>query len=105
VYTHAGAFVLPSSHEGLPIALLEALSYGLRVIASDIPANREVALESSSYFPVGDVDALTQALKRFSQGHDDEQARTQRMRWVAQTYNWDRVAEQTLAIYRRLGKG
>jgi glycosyltransferase involved in cell wall biosynthesis len=37
--THAQPFILPSSHEGLPIALLEAISYRLPVIVSDIPAN------------------------------------------------------------------
>src|SRR5262249_52916705 len=62
LYTHAGAFILPSSHEGLPIALLEALSYGLPVLASDIPANLEVALPPASYFPLGDVTALAQRL-------------------------------------------
>lgn len=58
LYGRAGVFVLPSSHEGLPIAMLEALSYGLPVIASDIPANLEVGLPSEHYFPLGDVGAL-----------------------------------------------
>jgi glycosyltransferase involved in cell wall biosynthesis len=39
--SHALAFVLPSYLEGLPIALLEAKSYGLCCLASDIPAHRE----------------------------------------------------------------
>ena len=58
LYSHAGAFVLPSSHEGLPIAMLEALSYGLPVLASDIPANLAVGLEPKDYFPLGDIPAL-----------------------------------------------
>jgi len=49
---------LPSYHEGLPIALLEALSFGLSVVISDIPANAELKLEPECYFPVGNVAAL-----------------------------------------------
>jgi glycosyltransferase involved in cell wall biosynthesis len=58
LYAHAGAYVLPSAHEGLPITLLEALSFGLPCLASDIPANREVHLRDDAYFPVGDIDRL-----------------------------------------------
>jgi len=43
---HAGVFVLPSSHEGQPIAVLEALSYGCPAILSDIPAHRVIGSSS-----------------------------------------------------------
>ena len=51
LFSHAGLFVLPSLYEGLPIALLEALSYGLPAAVSDIPPHREVPLPSFRYFP------------------------------------------------------
>ena len=61
--SHARCFVLPSSHEGLPIALLEAMSYRLPVIVSDIPANLEVGLGQEFYFPLGDRRALARKLQ------------------------------------------
>lgn len=61
--THCLCYCLPSSHEGLPIALLEAMSYGVKVIVSDIPANKEVGLPDSDYFPVGNVEALAEKLR------------------------------------------
>ena len=101
LYSHAGAFVLPSSHEGLPIALLEALSYGLPVLASDIPANLEIAMEERSYFPLGNIAVLTLRLHALSRINDREADRTARRQFVARNYNWNNVAEQTLLAYRK----
>jgi glycosyltransferase involved in cell wall biosynthesis len=99
LYSHAGAFVLPSSHEGLPIAMLEALSYGLPVLASDIPANLEVGLDESSYFPVGDREALASGLRRLGQTPRDASAAAARRTSTLASYDWDRIAEQTFAVY------
>lgn len=101
-YSHAGAFVLPSSHEGLPIAALEALSYGLPVLASDITANVDIGLDSASYFPLGNVDALAAGLTRLEHTPPDEEARRSRRLWTAQKYNWQRIAEQTLEVYNEV---
>ena len=55
-------FVPASFHESLPIALLEAMSYGLPVLVSDIPANKEVELPDERYFKCGDVGDLKEKL-------------------------------------------
>jgi glycosyltransferase involved in cell wall biosynthesis len=101
LYSHAGAFVLPSSHEGLPIALLEALSYGLPSLASDIAGNLEVGLESSCYFPLGDIGALATRLAQLAREPVSPDAVARRRLWTKERYDWDRIARQTLSVYTR----
>jgi glycosyltransferase involved in cell wall biosynthesis len=102
VFAHAGGFVLPSSHEGLPIALLEALSYGLPVLASDIPAHTEIGLEPGAYFRLGDVEALAAGLARLAAAPRDAAAREERRAFVSNRYDWDKIAVQTAEVYRRV---
>jgi len=105
LYAHAGVFVLPSSHEGLPIALLEALSYGLPVLASAIPANLEVGLPPEHYFPLGDVAALAQGLRRAAAVPPSPAAAAARQAWVLARYDWDDVARRTYAVYAAVAQG
>jgi glycosyltransferase involved in cell wall biosynthesis len=102
LYSHAGVFVLPSAHEGLPIAMLEALSYGLPVLASDIPANLEVGLEKSQYFPLGDVSSLSRALRAVVDGPGVTELVSERSRQIARRYDWDRITDSTLQVYERV---
>jgi len=104
LYSHAGVFVLPSSHEGLAIAILEALSYGLPVLASDIAANLEIGLDPSSYFPVTDVARLAECLAESSRVTETQQVRLARRCWVQSHYNWDSIAERTMDVYRQVIK-
>jgi glycosyltransferase involved in cell wall biosynthesis len=102
LYANAGLFALPSTHEGLPIALLEALSYGCPSIASDIPANKEVQLGRGRYFHVGKVDDLANCLHRIAtqSRHPDERIRLQN--WVCRKYDWHSIACTTLGVYKRV---
>jgi glycosyltransferase involved in cell wall biosynthesis len=102
LYAHAGAFVLPSSHEGLPIAMLEALGYGLPILASAIPANLEVGLNPSSYYPLGDIAALADALREVARTRISNPARTALRQSALLAYDWDRIAKQTLTVYQRV---
>ncbi len=102
LFAHAGLFVLPSTHEGLPIAMLEALSYGLPVVASNIPANVEVGLDAESYFPVGDVGALAIAIQQHARPMEDVTDRAFVRHWVGEKYDWHRIAEQTIRVYRSI---
>lgn len=104
LYSHAGAFVLPSSHEGLPIALLEALSYGVPIVASDIAANVAVGLAPDCYFPLGDTASLARRMSERISGTDTLGERAARRRWVAERYDWDQIALQTLAVYKRIAR-
>lgn len=99
IYANAGLFVLPSSHEGLPIALLEALSYGLTVIASDIPANLEVGLPADQYYELGDIEGLRKKLADFSRKPKDNQKRSAIFRWLESRYDWRKIAKRTLDVY------
>jgi len=99
---HAGVFVLPSSHEGMPISLLEAMKLGTPVLASDIPANLEIGLDASCYFGVGDVQTLAARLHKAAQVTPEERGiMAQRLRDACARYDWDRIAESTLKVLER----
>ena len=94
--TNALCYSLPSSHEGLPIALLEAMSYHLPVITSSIPANLEVGLDASCYHEVGDVTTLASKIEIIVNQP------LQRIDYDMSKYDWDYIAEQVMNIYNTL---
>jgi len=102
LYAHAGLFVLPSSHEGLSIALLEGMAAGLPVLASDITANRDVQLPEECYFPVGNVDRLAAMIALAVRNpFSDADRRAQQAR-LSERYDWAPIAERTLKVYRQV---
>ena len=93
--THASAFVLPSSHEGLPISLLEAMSYDLPVIVSDIPANLAIGLDQDSYFPVGNEEKLMEKLNNLID------KKPIKCKYQLDSYQWEKIAKQTIQVYEK----
>jgi glycosyltransferase involved in cell wall biosynthesis len=101
LYSHARLFVLPSSHEGTSLALLEAMAYGLDIIVSDIPANREIGLEERNYFRTGYVDDLVRTMRVHLSSH----GHATYFDLIRNTYSWEKMAYVLSSVYRRLYSG
>ena len=98
LYSNAQLFVLPSYHEGLPIVLLEAMSYGLNCIVSDIPANRAVELEGNRYFIAGDIVKLYEIIQYFKDNPLTAEQKQSQLDLIKTKYNWDTIATETVKV-------
>ncbi|HEY5587888.1 MAG TPA: glycosyltransferase family 4 protein [Candidatus Paceibacterota bacterium] len=94
--TNTRLFVIPSYHEGLPIALLEAMSFKLDVLASDIPANKTIGLPNDCYFEnKNEIDFLNKLSLKISKPVFNRE-------YDMSAYNWDIIAKETASVYSKL---
>jgi glycosyltransferase involved in cell wall biosynthesis len=102
LFSNAAAFVQPSEIEGLAIAVLEAMSFGNVVIASDIPENLEALGGAGISFRCGDSECLAAQLRYVlcNPVATHVLGRLARAR-VAEHYSWDAVAEAMERLYVR----
>lgn len=107
MYSNALAFVLPSQMEGLSVALLEAISYGLPVIASDIPENRELVDECGGFlFRLDDERDLRRAMQSILDDRTTAMRTGARARDIVRAcFDWDRIALDTEALYLKIVDG
>ena len=103
----ADALIHPSLAEGMSNTLLEGMAHGLACIANDIPSNREVlgGGEAGILVPVGDVDALVEAMRRLATVPGECEHWRQRGRKRAEeVYSIDRITDEYLQLYAGLLK-
>jgi glycosyltransferase involved in cell wall biosynthesis len=102
LYRRASVVVLPSDREGFGLPVVEAMACGTPVIASDIPALREVGGTAALYAPTGDVGRWVDALTQLEIEQRDAVARERRRTAclsAAGKFDWRRYAEQMAALY------
>ena len=100
LYSNAYIYVLPSDLEGMPLSLLEAMSYGNCCLASDIPECTGVLGEFGITFRQGDMLDLKDKLGQLC---DDPETvkifKEQAADYICSRYNWDDVTKKTLQLY------
>lgn len=101
LYSNAYVYVLPSDLEGMPLSLLEAMSYGNCCLVSDIPECATVVEDCALVFPKGNVAALQEKLQMLCNEPDCvEQYQKAAGDFICGKYNWDDVVQQTVELYR-----
>lgn len=101
LYSNAYVYVLPSDLEGMPLSLLEAMSYGNCCLVSDIPECTEVIGEHGITFQRGNVDELRSQLQTLCDKPEMvEQCRAEASDYICGEYTWDKMAQKTLILYQ-----
>lgn len=98
--THGLVFVQPSTIEGLPLALLEAMSYGLYPLVSDIEENLDTVRSChGTSFRAGDSGDLSNKLAVLLANPEKlDQLRPEISRWILRHYNWDDVTQRLVSV-------
>lgn len=101
LYSNAYVYTLPSDLEGMPLSLLEAMSYGNCCLTSNIPECTEVVEDKALIFKKSDVDDLKNCLQDACD-HPEKvlELKKQAADFICEKYNWDDVVEETMKLYR-----
>lgn len=103
LFSNCYLYCLPSDLEGMPISVMEAMSYGRECLVSDIPENLQVVGAHATTFKKSNVENLKEKLILCLKSEDkrkDEKIRN----YILEKYNWDEVTEETLRVYNKVIK-
>ncbi len=100
LFSHAYLFVQPSEYEGLSIALLEAMGYGLAPLVSDIKENMEAIGNAGIVFKSKDIQDLKDKLAYLmNKPIEEERLGKLAKEKAAREYSWDSIVQKTLEVY------
>lgn len=100
LYSNAYVYVLPSDLEGMPLSLLEAMSYGNCCVVSDIAECAEVVEDKAVMFRKSDVMMLKETIQELCD-HSEvvEKFKEKSADYICKKYNWDDVVRRTISLY------
>ena len=102
LYSNAYVYTLPPDLEGMPLSLLEAMSYGNCCLVSNIPECTEVVEDKALVFKKSDVnDLFTKIQKACDHPEMVMKMKNQAADFICEKYNWDEVVKETMKLYRR----
>ena len=101
LYSNAYIYTLPSDLEGMPLSLLEAMSYGNCCVTSDIPECAEVVEGKAVIFKKSDISDLKDKLQELCDDVEKvHKYKSEATDFICKKYNWDDVVDQTMKLYR-----
>lgn len=102
LYSNAYIYTLPSDLEGMPLSLLEAMSYGNCCLVSDIPECAEVVEDKALIFKKSDISDLREKMQEACDYPETViELKKQAADFICEKYNWDDVVEKTVELYGR----
>jgi glycosyltransferase involved in cell wall biosynthesis len=100
LYMSSSAFVFPTLSEGFGIPGLDAFGAGTLVLASEIPVLKEIYKEHAIYFNPFDFSSIAKAMEyALSMTSQERAARIAESHDFVKRYSWNKMAQETLAIY------
>ncbi len=98
LYSNCYLYCLPSDVEGMPLSLLEAMSYGCNCLVSNIEENIQVTENYSSNFKKSDVNELKEKLEENLQGKNRYNSE-EISNYILKKYNWNDIVNEIKTIY------
>ena len=102
LYSNCFLYCLPSDIEGMPLSLLEAMSFGANTLISDIEENTQVAGNYAITFKKSDITDLQNKLEEMINNNNVKYKREEISSYITKKYNWDNIVDKLQEIYGKV---